>query len=101
MANLHVLASKLETIEVLHGLLGILGLHVGDEAIALGPVSLLVLLQLNGLYSAEGFKYSSHHLLADVAVKVAHIELHGSLLWPDHGVCVVANPVLLSLTWLH
>ena len=41
------------------------------------------------------------HLVADVAVQVADVELHGPLLGSDHRVGVITHAVLLSLTRLH
>ena len=44
--------------------------------------------------------FTFQHVLGDVEVEAAYIELHGSLLWPDHGVRVVAHPILLRLAGL-
>jgi len=101
VTNLHVFPSQFESIEVLHSFLGILCLHVSDESVSLGPVRLLVLHELDGLDAAEGFEDPLEHLVADVAVEVAHVELHGPLLRPDHGVRVVTHSVLLRLARLH
>ena len=86
---------------MLHSFLGILRLHVSDESVSLGSVCLLILHELDGVDAAEGFKDPLEHLVADVAVEVSHVELHGPLLRPDHGVRVVTHSVLLCLARLH
>ena len=40
-------------------------------------------------------------VVTDVAVEVAHVELHGALLGSDHRVGVVTHAVLLGLARLH
>ena len=44
---LHRPAGQLEAVEMLHGLLGVLGLVIHDEAVPLGPIRLGVLHQLD------------------------------------------------------
>ena len=44
VAHLHVLVGQLEAVEMLHGPLDVLHLHVRDENIALGSVRLLILI---------------------------------------------------------
>ena len=85
---------------MLHSFLGILRLHVSYKSVSLGSVCLLILHELDGVDAAEGFEDPLEHLVADVAVEVADVELHGTLLWSDHGVSVVANTVLLRLAGL-
>ena len=66
-----------------------------------GILRLLILHQLNTLDPTEGLEDPLEHLVADVAVQVAHVELHGSLLGSDHRVGVVTHAVLLGLARLH
>ena len=58
MSNLHRSAGQLEPVQVLHGLLGVLGLVVDDESVALGPVRVRVLHQLDRLNPAKRLENS-------------------------------------------
>jgi hypothetical protein len=56
--HLHGAAGQLESVEMFHGLLGVLRLVVDDEPVALGPVRLRVLHQLDRLDPTEGLEYT-------------------------------------------
>ncbi len=56
--HLHGAAGQLETVEMFHGLLGVLGLVVDDEPVALRPVRLRVLHELDRLDPTKGLKYT-------------------------------------------
>jgi hypothetical protein len=61
---LHRPSGELETIEMLHGLLGVLGFVVDYEAVALGPIRLRVFHQLDRLDPTERLKNAWKQLSA-------------------------------------